>query len=109
MKSLRRIPNRIGRCYELCGMVMINEPDAKRFKLVHGRITPPTPSIHGFEGRIFHAWIELPDGRVYDTTYDQYYDQADYRRRFKAVPIAVYRGARRVAQMLIRHNHYGPW
>jgi hypothetical protein len=109
MRSLRRIRNRIGRCYELCGRVMINEPDAKRYMLVHGRITPPSPSILGFEGRMFHAWIELPDGRVYDAVYDQYYSKDDYRNQFQAVPIAVYRGARRAARMMVRHNHYGPW
>src|SRR5262249_55357576 len=58
MKCLRRVRSRHGRCYELCGRIMLEEPGAESFMLVHGRFC---------EGR-GHAWIELSDGRIYDST-----------------------------------------
>jgi hypothetical protein len=54
MKTLKRIRNRQGRCYELAGRVMLYEEGSEAFTLVHGTIE------NGFAGRfIEHAWIEL--------------------------------------------------
>jgi hypothetical protein len=38
MKTLKRVRKTGGRCYELAGKIMLNEPGAERFTLVHGRL-----------------------------------------------------------------------
>jgi hypothetical protein len=48
---------RLGRCYELSGTIALHNPHVM---LVHG-------SIQGFNfPRIAHAWVELPDGSVWE-------------------------------------------
>ncbi len=39
MKSLSRVRKRKGRCYELAFKVMLKEPGAEQFTLIHGRLT----------------------------------------------------------------------
>jgi hypothetical protein len=67
MESLKRIPKRSRRCYELAAIVMMCEPGAERFTLVHGRT-----GLRGGDIPLRkHAWIELNDGQIYDPVLDQ--------------------------------------
>jgi hypothetical protein len=66
MESLKRIRKRHHRCYELALKVMLDEPEADRFTLVHGTY------VVGGVLRTGHAWIELDDGRIYDVVSDNY-------------------------------------
>ena len=59
MRSLRRVRRRLHRCYELTFKVMLEEPGAEKFVLVHGYIYIDGTAVG-------HAWIEIGDGRVYD-------------------------------------------
>lgn len=68
MKSLKRIRDRKHRCFELAMTVMLEEPGADKFTLVHGRIH------HG----IPHAWIETGDGRVYEPVQGSYMPVAEF-------------------------------
>ena len=69
MECMKNIPrrNREHRCFKLCGRVMTKEKGSEEFKLVHGQFC--------HEGRtpiIAHAWIRLPDNRIYDATQNLY-------------------------------------
>jgi hypothetical protein len=90
---------RQGCCYELAMRVMTDQPGAERFTLVHGSVVTASygPSI-----RIDHAWIELPDGRIFEPGTKTYgplpHAVANHRySRLEACRIAVATG------------HYGPW
>jgi hypothetical protein len=100
MKSLARVRKRNGRCYELAFRVMLDEPGADGFTLIHGRVGP---------AMIGHAWIDLNDGRVYDPVRDSYVQGEGY---------AAFMGGAVVEQRYTKHEamqasldarHYGPW
>ena len=105
MKTLRRVRYRRGRCYELALKIMLYEPGAERFTLVHGRIS----QLKGDDDyMIDHAWVELEDGTIYDPVRD------------KCVPADVYvslwsaEAERRYSRedtmrVTAATGHSGPW
>jgi len=103
MKSLARVRKRDGRCYELALTVMLNEPGAEQFTLVHGTVRslsydPPL--------RIGHAWIELGDGRIYDPAADRYEPP---KRWWKQARVQHRYGRSDVAHLVAMFAHNGPW
>ena len=102
-KTMRRIRKRQGRCYELAGRVMLNEDGSETFTLVHGEVSS------GFAWRrIGHAWIELPDGSVYDPVLNEFMTKAGFDSRAK--PSKCQRYTCMQAARLIGHaGHSGPW
>ena len=94
MKCLKRIRNRRHRCYELAAMVMLNEPGAEQFTLIHGR------GEYGLD----HAWIDLNDGRVYDPVADTYTPVEEYpgvvERRYTKMEAAC---------EIDKTSHWGAW
>jgi hypothetical protein len=72
MQALKRVRKRKGRCYELALKVMLDEPGAKCFTLVHGRVRGPDGRLTG------RAWILVDGGRVYDPVLDRYFEPAVY-------------------------------
>jgi hypothetical protein len=104
MKTLNRIRNRQGRCYELAGLAMLIEEGSEAFTLVHGILDL---SFLGLSSAYAHAWIELPDGRVYDPNMHSYMPKAEYYSRYK--PRRCQRYTRlEMAKLAVRH-HWGPW
>jgi hypothetical protein len=105
MKSLRRIRNRSKRCYELAAMVMMSEPGAEHFTLVHGRTGLRGGDIPSRK----HAWIELNDGQIYDPVLDQYMNMADYVVLNGVVEIDDRYTQMEAALVMANTNHSGPW
>lgn len=100
MKEIARVRNRGGRCYELALRVMMDEPGAAKFTLIHGRISQ-------FENGplIGHAWIVRPDG----TTYDPVLDEPFPKWRDEQA-IADHRYTRlQAARLSVTQGHSGPW
>ena len=69
---------------------MLDEPGADKFRLVHGVV-----------GGIRHAWIEMPDGQIYDPVNNNmprhwYVAEKRYTRK-------------QMARAMLKHNHHGPW
>jgi hypothetical protein len=95
VKSLKRIRNRAKRCYELAFKVMLEEPGAEKFTLVHGR---------RYRLGIPHAWIETGDGRIYDVVDDHYYRPDEY-------PCSIERRYTQAEARLamLESWHSGPW
>lgn len=89
MKSLARIRNRKGRCYELAYRVMLFEPGADKFSLVHGHLRTDSYA---------HAWIETGEGKVYD----------EYAQRFAAVADHRY-SQKQTIRLGLATEVYGPW
>jgi len=130
MKSLARIRKRQGRCYELAAIAMLRESDSDRWKLVHGRLSlgimlsgvdhpadvfdltweraRPEQRTNLLYGWLDHAWVELDDGRVYDSTLNDYWRADHYLARWGAVVDHRYTRA----EMIRLYNvarHTGPW
>jgi hypothetical protein len=103
MKSLAKIQNRQGRCYELAIKAMLDEQGAERFTLVHGSV------FSRLVGRqIRHAWIEVGDGCIYAIDEDTYEPADQYMTRCRAV--AHYRYSQLEASRLVAvTGHSGPW
>ena len=105
MESLKQVRNRRGRCYELTWRAMLEEEGSEAFVLVHGTLAA---SLLGLWDAYGHAWIELPDGRVYDPTLNEYAPKAEYYDWYK--PSDCQRYSRTQAMELAAHvGHYGPW
>lgn len=101
MKSLRQIRNRMHRCYELALKVMLDEPGAEKFTLVHGRIFTAGHYIG-------HAWIDIGGGTIYDTYHDRQFTLGEYAARFRAVAERRYtriKAARKASET----RRWGPW
>jgi hypothetical protein len=103
MKSLKRVRKTGGRCYELAGKIMLNEPGAERFTLVHGRLDRPWS-----DGNSYHAWIDLNDGRVFCTTWNKYAPADEYAGRWGAVADRRYARVEAV-KLMLASGHFGPW
>jgi hypothetical protein len=86
--------NRLGRCYELAWRATVEEPGSEQFTLVHGRTA--------FGG---HAWVWLPDGRIYDPTLDCHLTKDEY---VGAIAEATYTREQALKALIIT-GHYGPW
>jgi len=101
-EMLRRTRKRDGRCYALANKIML-EPGADQFTLVHGIVRGPRDT------RIDHAWVMLPDGRLYDPVENAYFSTAgEYAERYKAVIVRMFTRLDACEAMLVA-NHHGPW
>lgn len=96
-----RIAARLGQCYVLAGRAVAFGP-YEVGTLVHG-------SIEGYGNpRIAHAWVELPDGSVWEPISDTEYPQIVFRALFHPGP-----GPRYAREAVLKHiagsAHWGPW
>lgn len=92
-------PQRLGRCYELSGLVALHNPD---FTLVHG-------SIQGLKfPRIAHAWVELPDGSVWEPVSNKVWNRSIFDGFYRA-QVTVKYDHRSMCERCARHEHWGPW
>jgi hypothetical protein len=106
MKSLRRIRNRHKRCFELAMKVMLEEPGAEKFTLVHGRTGfGPDDAWPARE----HAWIELLDGRVYDVVLDRTFTMDEYVAWWGSIEIDDRYTQKQAATLMLETDHMGPW
>lgn len=82
---------------------MLYEKGAEPFTLVHGVINS------GLDGkRIKHAWIELPDGNIYEPVLNEYMSKAEFEGR--AMPSDCRRYTRMQAVRLIaKTRNWGSW
>jgi hypothetical protein len=102
MKTLRRVRNRQGRCYELAFKIMLNEPGAERFTLIHGRLT------RVWDGAYRHAWIETGNGGVYDPVLDKTMPMDEYVRLVGPVVERRYTRVEMCCEVGTA-KHTGPW
>jgi hypothetical protein len=111
MKSLKRIRNRHKRCYELAMKVMLEEPGAEKFTLVHGRTSLVKNDADAWPTR-GHAWIELEDGKIYDVVLDRTFStMAEYVAHEGSVSVEIddRYTRKQAAVMMLKSNHMGPW
>jgi len=106
------VPRRHCRCYELAYKAMLDARDgvadfiapasaAERLTLVHGL-------FHHHRQRIPHAWIETPDGHVFDVVTDQRTPLDEYYARMGATIERRY-SPKEAARLMLGHGHFGPW
>jgi hypothetical protein len=103
MQTLKRIRQRHGRCYELVGRAMLDEPDADLWRLVHGTVWNDTLAVH-----MDHAWIALENGKVYDPVFNKYFEWRFYAASYAAAPAREY-SRKEVAALMLASKHWGPW
>lgn len=90
---------RKGYCYVLAMRYTYEHPIRA---LIHG-------TIHGpHMPRIDHAWVELPDGSVWEPITNSTFDQQDFRILFGAREERRYNDTE-AARAMLRSNHFGPW
>lgn len=96
---------RLGRCYELAGIFTLESfftSEGQGPSLVHG-------SIEGFGApRLKHAWVEFPDGAVWEPATDKMWPKVAFERIFNPVVDIKY-DARAMSENIERFQHWGPW
>lgn len=102
MRSLRRVRRRLHRCYELTFKVILEEPGAEKFVLVHGYIYIDGTAVG-------HAWIEIGDGRVYDATLNRTIPWHEYTAERGAVVERRYTRVEAARKAADTGNYSGPW
>jgi hypothetical protein len=91
---------RLGRCYELAGEFALMGDEG--VILVHG-------SIQGFGNpRLKHAWVELPNGSVWEPASNKEWDRQVFDRVFNPQADNKY-DQLSVAKYCTQHEHWGPW
>ena len=100
MKALARFKKRTGRCYELAGLVMLNDPTTEQLTLIHGRVSQ-------FENGPLtdHAWLARADGSTYDPVLN---GPRPTGPGWKA-QIAHRYSREEAAHLVTTHGHWGPW
>lgn len=94
---------RRNRCYELAGYAVAFGTAPAESLLVHGSWTGPVS-----KNRIGHAWVILPDGRVWEPIRHRIYDRADFYDWTKAWDEATY-ALPVVRRHLAATGHFGRW
>lgn len=94
----KTLKERLGRCYELAGRFITNNVGI----LVHG-------SIQGFDNpRIGHAWVELPDGNIWEPASAKIWPVEIFSAMFNPEVEQRYdEDETRIA--MLRSRHWGPW
>ena len=91
--------HRLGHCYALALKTVRRIPDAS---LVHGSIQ------HGEYPRNPHAWVELPDKRVYDPVLNHVFTPRAWTM-FANPHVARRYTAEQAVALSVRERHWGPW
>lgn len=95
----KRFKQRLGKCYELAGHFVSRNHDCT---LVHG-------SIQGFDNpRIKHAWVELPDGRIYEAVAGKVIDAVMYDVFFNPIEDQRY-DYMATLRATCQHGYWGAW
>ena len=96
---LPRIRKRTHRCYELCGLGMLND-GVDGWTLAHGALLMPIAS--GGMLDIAHAWLVGPDGTIYDAVADAIKSGDRYRvdRTYTQ---------KQAAKLIVDTGQFGPW
>lgn len=91
--------NRLGRCYEIAG----------RFASHHDGVTLVHGSIQGFNNpRIDHAWVELPDGSVWEPASGHEWDRTVFDGIFRPQEKMRFNHMDTLVNSL-KAGHWGPW
>jgi|GEM_PF-2928502 len=90
---------RLGRCYELSGLIALHNPHVT---LVHG-------SIQGFNfPRIAHAWVELPDGSVWEPVTNKVWHHSIFDGFYRP-QVTIKYDHQAICRLCARYEHWGPW
>ena len=101
---------RLHNCFELSYEYVMAHPNAL---LIHGSVKFDNfytdhggISTHG--QRILHAYVQLPNGKIWEPIFDRSITLQESKALFNAVPISAYTKAQ--AKMMMSNTlHYGPW
>lgn len=96
---------RISRCYELAGFALLCGTAPTGSTLIHGTMKGTHPGAR----RIGHAWLRLPDGRIWEPIYAEIW--ADYAAWQKYADAKVERrySAKRARTVIFYFDHWGRW
>jgi hypothetical protein len=89
--------SRLGRCYELAGRYVFDDP---RWSLVHGTACCA-------DGRVWHAWLKFGD-YIYDPVLDRSYSAHEYASTFDTEEDSTFT-QREAAVTALKFGHWGPW
>jgi hypothetical protein len=92
---------RVGRCYELAGRYVSENPEAT---LVHGRLV--NPFAKGLK-ELDHAWVE-EGNQIFDPVMDRWWPKDLYKAVFQAKEYQRYSHTD-VLNSSLKHEHWGPW
>lgn len=95
---------RSGRCYELSALALLGAAP-RGSRIVHGSIYNES---HSKNGRIDHAWLLLPGGRVWEPLFGDVYEPDDWKAWADPQIHAVY-GWLNAVKRMNKTGHYGPW
>jgi hypothetical protein len=113
MRCLDRIRKRsVERSFELAGRAMLSdEPGVEDFVLVHGLVKL---IITDQSGRTLHrteaaaAWIEMPDGRIYDPAAHEYATKKAWHRANRPQEFGRYT-RQAASKKMHKTRHNDPW
>lgn len=96
---------RRGRCYELAGYALVFASAPEGAILVHGTIDGHEP---GGVGRLGHAWLELPDGTIWEPIFGDLWRADDWTAYADARVERRYT-LKQAQRKIVQTEHYGRW
>jgi hypothetical protein len=94
---------RRGRCYELAGFAVAFGAAGPHSRLIHGSWVGPVP-----KERIGHAWVRLPDGRIWEPIRARIYASSDFYEWTKAWDEVEYT-AMVARRLILANDSFGRW
>jgi hypothetical protein len=94
---------RLGLCYMMAGHALVLGTAPKGSKLVHGTIH------HVLAGHsIEHAWLQLPDGSVWEPTQGKTWSAMEWEAIFRPRDTVSYT-IEQAREKMLESGDYGPW
>jgi hypothetical protein len=97
LDAIKYIRKRKSRCYELSGVLILDNPD---WFLIHTVVNTPI-------GLNDHAYLEK-DGVIYDPVANEFYDKEFIMKKYPPKKITVFNQLQ-AAQNVTQQKHWGPW
>lgn len=91
-------------CYEKAFRYVADKRDLNEIKLVHGLYKPETIKNH-----CGHAWVEIPDGIIFDGVMQRFYRKEGYYKYYQAIKQNEYNRSEMYKEGFKCGGHYGPW
>jgi len=110
-------PQRVsfGLTFKKCFDYICNLPEScpeeikQQVKLIHGFYYGyPGDIVSELEEPVIHAWIELPEGIIFDGDLQRFYKQGEYYRLLGCVKEAEY-SIEEAARQVVNNKNYGIW
>ncbi|WP_191090666.1 hypothetical protein [Niallia endozanthoxylica] len=91
-------------CFQQAFRYVANKANIEGIRLVHGLYKPSS-----FDNHCDHAWVELPDGTIFDGVLQRFYEKEGYYNYYQIIKNKEYNHTEMYKIGLKHGGTFGPW